>query len=124
MTELNVRASAALRVDRPLRIDEFEMPQPRFTRRTFVVELLPHERRVLQKWNLTPEIQSQLKPLAASEDVETIKLTVVDMTYLVSDLNHAIVKRGAYNDEDTIELCERLERVEKTGNGKLDDWYG
>ena len=100
------------------------MPQPRFKRRTFAVELLPHERRVLQQWNYTPEIQSQLKPHAASEDIATIKLNGVDMMYLVSDLNHAIVKRGAYNDEDTIELCERLEYIDKTGDGKLNAWYG
>lgn len=92
------------------------------SRREYKVELLPHERDVLLKWNYTPEVREQLEPLTASEDVATITLTAVDLMYLTSDLNHAIVKRGA-RDDDTIDLAERLEYVENTGDGKLEPWW-
>ncbi len=92
------------------------------SKRKYKVQLLPHERNVLLKWNYTPEVREQLEPLISSEDAATITLTSVDLVYLVSDLNHAIVKRGA-RDDDTIELSERLEYVQDTGDGKLDAWY-
>ncbi len=92
------------------------------SKRKYKVQLLPHERNVLLKWNYTPEVREQLEPLISSDDDATITLTSVDLVYLVSDLNHAIVKRGA-RDDDTIELSERLEYVQDTGDGKLDAWY-
>ncbi len=92
------------------------------SKRKYKVQLLPHERNVLLKWNYTPEVREQLEPLISNDDDATITLTSVDLVYLVSDLNHAIVKRGA-RDDDTIELSERLEYVQDTGDGKLDAWY-
>tara|TARA_B100001123_G_scaffold420800_1_gene527617 strand:- start:61 stop:342 length:282 start_codon:yes stop_codon:yes gene_type:complete len=92
------------------------------SKRKYKVELLPHERDVLLKWNYTPEVREQLEPLTSTEDIATISLTSVDLMYLVSDLNHAIVKRGA-RDDDTFDLAERLEYVQTTGEGKLDCWW-
>ena len=54
------------------------------------VQLLPHERALIQKWNGTPEVQDQLEALAPDVDVATIKLTRVDLDWLIGDLNHAI----------------------------------
>ncbi|MFO0816370.1 MAG: hypothetical protein U1A77_00430 [Pirellulales bacterium] len=56
------------------------------------VQLLPHERAVLRKWNATPDVQDQLEALAPDVEVATIKLTRVDLDWLIGDLNHAIVK--------------------------------
>jgi len=48
-------------------------------------------------------------------DVATIKLTRVDLDWLISDLNHAIFKLD-YDDEDAYELRERFESIFETGN--------
>lgn len=37
---------------------------------------------------------------------------------LIGDLSHALVKRGC-RDAAVIELCDRLEYVEQTGDGAL-----
>ena len=92
------------------------------TRREIELELLPRERAALLKWNFTPEVRCQLEACASSADVETIKLTATDIRWLASDLNHAIVKRGC-RDDDVIDLSERLDHVEQTGDGSLDSWY-
>jgi hypothetical protein len=86
------------------------------------LELLPHERAALLKWNYTPEVRGQLEACASSEDVETITITSVDANWLASDLTHAIVKRGC-RDQDVIDLSERLDYVDESGDGSLDGWY-
>jgi hypothetical protein len=86
------------------------------------LELLPHERAALLKWNFTPEVRDQLEACAASDDVETITLSPVDLNWLAGDLTHAIVKRGC-SDADVIDLSERLDYVEQSGDGSLDAWY-
>jgi hypothetical protein len=91
-------------------------------RREIALELLPHERAALLKWNYTPEVREQLDACPSSEDIETIVLTPVDVRWLASDLTHAIVKRGC-RDEDVYELSERLDYVEQTGDGSLESWY-
>lgn len=90
--------------------------------REIKLELLPHERAILQKWNHTPEVQEQLEACAASDDVQTIIMTSVDVRWLTSDLTHVIVKKGC-RDCDVIDLSERLDFVEETGDGTLEGWY-
>lgn len=86
------------------------------------LELLPHERARLLKWNFTPEVRDQLEACALSADVETIMLTPTDLRWLASDLTHAIVKGGCRDDE-VLELSERLDYVEQSGDGYLASWY-
>jgi hypothetical protein len=87
------------------------------------LELLPHERAALLKGNFTiDEVRAQHESCAASEDVETIKMTGVDVHWLASDLTHAIVKRGC-RDQDVIDLSERLDYVDDSGDGSLEGWY-
>ena len=86
------------------------------------VQLLPHERVLIQKWNGSPDIQDQLEALAPDVDVATIKMSRVDLDWLISDLNHAIVKRGC-DDEEVFELSARLEFILDTGKGTLKAWY-
>lgn len=82
------------------------------------LELLPWERAVLLKWNHTPEVRSQLVAFASSNDVESITVARYVLGWLSSDLNHAIVKHGC-RDTDTIELSERLDYAEQSGDGSL-----
>ena len=91
------------------------------TPRKIKLELLPWEREVLLKWNYTPEIRSQLEAKASSQGVETITITRVDLNWLASDLNHAIVKRGC-RDEAAFDLSERLDHADQSGDGRLDGW--
>ena len=87
------------------------------------LELLPHERAVLLQGRFTiDEVRAQLEACASSEDVETITMTSVDVNWLASDLTHAIVKKGC-RDQDLIDLSERLDYVDDTGDGSLDHWH-
>jgi hypothetical protein len=87
------------------------------------VELLPHERAVLLKGNFTiGEVLTQLEACASSEDIETITMAGVDVHFLASDLTHTIVKRGC-RDEDVIDLSERFDYIDDTGDGSLEGWY-
>jgi hypothetical protein len=87
------------------------------------LELLPHERAALLKGNFTiDEVRAQLEACASSEDVVTVMMASVDVHFLAGDLTHAIVKRGC-RDQDVIELSERLDYVDDSGDGSLDGWY-
>ena len=91
--------------------------------RQIQVELLPHERAALLKGNFTIDpVLAQLKACASSDDIETITMTGVDVHFLASDLTHAIVKRGC-RDQDVIDLSERLDYIDDSGDGSLDGWY-
>ena len=67
------------------------------------------------------EVCDQLKACALSPEVETITFTATDVHFLAGDLNHAIVKRGC-RDDDIIDLSERLDYIDETGDGSLDGW--
>jgi len=86
------------------------------------LELLPHERAALLRWNFTPEVRDQLEALVSSDAAETIEISRVDLDWLASDLTHAIVKRGC-RDADVFDLSERLDYVLETGDGSLDSWH-
>jgi len=86
------------------------------------LELLPHERAALLQWNYTPEVREQLKACASNQDVVTITLTPTDIHWLAGDLTHAIVKRGC-RDQGVIDLSDRLDYVDDSGDGSLDGWY-
>ena len=86
------------------------------------VQLLPHERFLIQKWNGSPDVQDQLEAIAPDVDVATIKLSRVDLDWLIGDLNHAIVKLGC-DDEQVFDLSDRLEFILETGKGTLKAWY-
>ena len=73
-------------------------------------------------FNLYRAVRTQLEACVASEDVQTIKMTGVDVHWLASDLTHAIVKRGC-RDQDVIDLSERLDYVDGSGDGSLKGWY-
>lgn len=92
------------------------------SRNPIELELSPHERAALLMWNFTPDVRDQLEACASSTDVEAITISPVDLNWLASDLTHAIVKRGC-RDADVIDLSERLDYVEQSGDGSLDGWH-
>lgn len=91
-------------------------------RNKIALELLPHERTALLKWNYTPAVREQLEACASSAEVEKILLTPTDIHWLASDVTHAIVK-GDCRDQDVFDLSERLDYVDESGDGSLDGWY-
>jgi hypothetical protein len=91
------------------------------TGREILVELLPQERDVILRCILTPEVREQLQPLAATRDVETIRLDRVLVHWIAGDLTHAIVK-GNQCDEAIIDLAERFDYIDDIGDGRLENW--
>ena len=91
------------------------------TDRGILVELLPQEREVMLRCILTPEVRDQLQPLVASQDVETIRLDRVLVHWIAGDLTHAIVK-GGQRGQAIIDLSERFDYIDDTGDGRLDSW--
>ena len=51
-----------------------------------------------------------------------IIFTAVDLHFLAGDLNHAIAKRGG-RDKDIIDVSERMDYIDDTGDGSLNGWY-
>jgi hypothetical protein len=92
-------------------------------RKNIRLQLLPEEREVLLKWIFIPEVRSQLEAFASSDEIATITVTPTDVNWLVSDLNHAIVKKGC-RDSVALDLSERLEFIEQSRDGRLESWYG
>ena len=92
-------------------------------RKNIQLQLLPEEREILLKWIFIPEVRSQLEAFASSDQAVVITVTPTDVNWLVSDLNHAIVKKGC-RDSVAIDLSERLELIEQSGDGRLESWYG
>ena len=91
------------------------------TDREILVELLPQEREVMLRCILTPEVRDQLQPLVASHNVETIRLDRVLVHWIAGDLTHAIVK-GGQRGQAIIDLSERFDYIDDTGDGRLDSW--
>jgi len=83
------------------------------------IDLLPEERAVLLKWTYPfADLESQLKSFGSSEGIETVTISPYFLGLLIGDLSHAIVKRDC-RDAAVIELCDRLEYVERTRDGTL-----
>jgi hypothetical protein len=81
--------------------------------------LLPDERAVLQKWTYPfDDLRSQLQSFRSSNGIETVTISPYFLSLLIGDMTHAIVERGC-RDADVLELCDRLEYVESSGDGTL-----
>ena len=122
-TVLAVRANVG-RSDGARRLDPGGVMTERMgMARQIRLELLPHERVALLKGNFTiDDVRAQLEACVSSDDIETITMTSVDVNWLASDLTHATVKQGC-RDQDVIDLSERLDYVDESGDGSLDGWY-
>lgn len=91
--------------------------------RKIKVALFPHERAALLEGDFViDDVRDQLIAHTSTDDIVTITFTAVDIHFLAGDLNHAIVKRGC-RDNAIIELSERMDYIDDTGDGSLDNWY-
>lgn len=86
------------------------------------IELLPEERSLLLRWTSPFEdVESQLKSFRSSDAVESVTISPYFLGLLIGDLSHAVTKRGC-RDEAVFELCDRLEYIERSGDGLLYDF--
>lgn len=86
------------------------------------IELLPEERALLLRWTYPFEdVESQLKSFRSSDAIESVTISPYYLELLIGDLSHAVTKRGC-RDEAVFELCDRLEYIERSGDGHLDDF--
>jgi len=91
---------------------------------TIEIELLPEERKLILKYGYPfPDARAQLTACAASDGVEILTISPYYLDKLIGDLSYSINKRTKGRiQRDLLELCERLESVYRTGDGKLDIW--
>lgn len=83
------------------------------------IDLLPEERALLLKWTYPfADLESQLKSFGASEGILAVTISPYFLGLLIGDLSHALVKCGC-RDAAVIELCDRLQYVERSGDGEL-----
>lgn len=95
-------------------------------RRTIKVQLLPEERQLILKYGYPFErIEAALLKVADSARIEIVPMDEFELGQLIGDLcrsfNHDEVPRR-FQDE-IIELTDRLEHAEATGDGMLDILY-
>lgn len=89
---------------------------------TIQIELLPEEQELLLKHGCPFEPEKrQLQKLIARSRIGTLSITPYFLSLMIGDLCYSINKRtrGRIQNE-LIELCDRLEYVERTGDGSLD----
>ena len=85
------------------------------------IELLPEERTLLLRWAYPFEdVELQLKSFRSSNDIESVTISPYYLGLLIGDLSNAVTKRGC-RDEAVFELCDRLEYIERSGDGLLYD---
>ena len=91
-------------------------------RETIQIELLPEEQELLLKYGypFEPE-KEQLKKFLARGEIGTLSISPFYLERMIGDLCYSINKRtrGRIQDE-LVELCDRLEYIERTGDGSLD----
>jgi len=83
------------------------------------IDLLPEERAVLLTWTYPfADLESQLKSFGSSAEIAAVTISPYFLELLIGDLKHAIVDRGC-RDMAVRELCDRLEYVDRSGDGEL-----
>jgi hypothetical protein len=91
-------------------------------RSTIEIELLPEEQALLLKYGYPFESQKkQLRTLVARRQIGTISISPFYLDKLIGDLSYSINKRTRGRIQQQLnELCERLEYIERSGDGMLD----
>ena len=86
------------------------------------IELLPEERELLLQYGYPfPDAKAQLEKHAASDDFEVLTISHFYLNQMIGDLSYSINKRTKGGiQRDLIELCDRLESVERYGDGEID----
>jgi len=88
------------------------------------IELLPEERELLLQYGYPfPDAKAQLQQCASSPDVEVLTISRFYLKQMIGDLSYSINKRTKGKIQRALfELCDRLEYVERSGDGELDVW--
>lgn len=86
------------------------------------IELLPEEQLLLLNYGYPfPPQREQLRALVARGEIGTISISPFYLDKLIGDLSYSINKRTRGRvQQQLFDLCDRLEYVERTGDGTLD----
>lgn len=92
------------------------------TREMIKIKLLPEEQKLLLKYGYPFEAeQRQLQKLIARSRIGTLSISPFYLAQMIGDLCYAINKCTTGRLQDQLaELCDRLEYIERTGDGTLD----
>lgn len=95
------------------------IPMPR---ETIKIPLSPAERSLLLRYGYPFEqIERALKACAASQDVEVVPISRFELEHLIGDVCRSINHmRGGRTQDQLLDLCDRLEAAERTGDGMWD----
>jgi hypothetical protein len=91
---------------------------------TIEIELVPEEQTLLLKYGypFEPE-KKQLEALIAQRQIGTIRISPFFLEKLIGDLSYSVNKRTRGRIQQQLnDLCERLEYIERTGDGTLDSF--
>lgn len=91
-------------------------------REMITIELLPEEQELLLKYGLPFEPEKRrLKKLIAGSRIGTLSISPFYLAQMIGDLSYSINKCTTGRLQDQLaELCDRLESIERTGDGRLD----
>jgi len=86
------------------------------------IQLTADERRLILRHGYPfDRLQKALNAVAASDAIKTISISDFDLDMLIGELSRTFNHNEAGADEEALlDLCDRLEYVEKTGDGTLD----
>lgn len=86
------------------------------------VQLLREERDLILKYGYPFErLAKALRRWSSSHAIKRISMSDYELSTLIGELSRSINNRQAGREEDAlIELCDRLEYAERTGDGELD----
>ncbi len=77
----------------------------------------------MQYGNPFEDARTQLENVASSSHVELLIISQFYLNQLIGNLSHSIDKSGqGKTNGDLIDLCDRLETVQRYGDGELDVW--
>ena len=90
-------------------------------RETIQIELLPEEQELLLKYGYPFEPEKrQLSKLIARSRIGRLSISPFYLERLIGDLCHSIKHSSGRLQDQLAELCDRLEYIERTGDGTLD----
>jgi hypothetical protein len=87
------------------------------------VQLLRVERDLILKYGYPFErLEQALKRWPSNADIRRVSITDYELELLIGELSRSINHRqaGKEEEDELIDLCDRLEYVERTGDGDLD----
>jgi len=88
------------------------------------IELWPRERELILEYGYPfSDAKEQLKAAVSSDDISVLTISDFYLNQMIGDLCYSINKRtkGRIQDE-LLELCDRLESIQRYGEGELEYW--